>query len=228
VALQRCKGWGECRCRLSATRAASRSCAALRGHEIEGPGRVCVAVRPVRRFNALRGDHPSSFLPAREPGIGPPCAFVLLQRRVPAAPQRSASHRFLLQNRRGWQVPRCSLSWALVPYDTIPDRRTRMKATNPSAAACRVRGLATPFATYTTDPPGARSAGASMGLTLQGIPLVRERCSSRSPCPPDVAGRTTPRGGRNGSGRLQGLVPATSPCSHRNPEGNRPSIPSWG
>jgi hypothetical protein len=127
----------------------------------------------------------------------------------------------------GMAVPRCSLSWALVPYDTVPDRQTRMKATDPSAAACRVRGLATPFATYTTDPPGARSAGASMGLTLQGVLLVRERCSSRSPCPPDVAGRTAPRGGRYGSGRLQGLVPATSSCSHRNPEGNRPSRPSW-
>jgi hypothetical protein len=127
----------------------------------------------------------------------------------------------------GMAVPRCSLSWALVPYDTVPDRQTRMKATNPFAAACRVRGLATPFATYTTDPPGARSAGASMGLTLQGVLLVRERCSSRSPCPPDVAGRTAPRGGRNGDGRLQGLVPATSSCSRRNPEGNRPSRPSW-
>jgi hypothetical protein len=35
-----------------------------------------------------------------------------------------------------------------------------------------------------------------------------------------------PRGETSGSGRLQGLVPATSPCCRRLPEGNRPSIPS--
>jgi hypothetical protein len=72
----------------------------------------------------------------------------------------------------GRHVPRCCLSWALVPYDTVPDRRIRfVMAANPSAAACRVRGLDTSFATYTTGPPGARSAGASMGLTLQGVLL---------------------------------------------------------
>jgi hypothetical protein len=153
----------------------------------------------------------------RSPSQTCPCSPAT--RRHPSVP---------LTEPTGLTVPRCSLSWAFVPYDTVPDRRTRMKATNPFAAACRVRGLATPIATSTTDPPGARSAGASMGFTLQGVPLVRERCSSRSPCPPDVAGRTDPRRGRNGSGCLQGLVPATSPCSHRIPEGNRPSIPSWG
>ena len=44
-------------------------------------------------------------------------------------------------------------------------------AEDPSTAACRVRGLATSFATYTTDPPGARSAGASLGFALQGVPF---------------------------------------------------------
>jgi hypothetical protein len=42
-----------------------------------------------------------------------------------------------------------------------------------------------------------RSAGASMGLTLQGVLLMRERCPFRGPCPPDVAGRArSPRGER--------------------------------
>jgi hypothetical protein len=42
-----------------------------------------------------------------------------------------------------------------------------------------------------------RSAGASLGLTLQGVLLVRERCPSRGPCPPDVTGRAhSPRGER--------------------------------
>jgi hypothetical protein len=45
-------------------------------------------------------------------------------------------------------------------------------ATDPSATACHVRGLATSFAASTTGPTGARSAGASMGFALQGFPLV--------------------------------------------------------
>jgi hypothetical protein len=114
-------------------------------------------------------------------------------------------------------VPRCCLSWGFVPYDTVPDRRIRMKATDPSATACHVRGLGTSFAASTTGPPGARSAGASMGFTLQGVLLVRERCPSRGPCPPDVAGHPPPRRETRGTGRLQGLIPATSSCCHRVP-----------
>ena len=81
-------------------------------------------------------------------------------------------------------------------------------ATAPTVTACHVRGLATPFATYTTRPTGARSAGASMGLTLQGVPLVREWCSSRSPFPPDVADRPEPpEGGRAGAAAFRALFP---------------------
>jgi hypothetical protein len=47
----------------------------------------------------------------------------------------------------------------------------RTWAADPSATACHVRGLGTPLATYTTGPPGARGAGASMGFSLQGVPL---------------------------------------------------------
>jgi hypothetical protein len=80
-------------------------------------------------------------------------------------------------------------------------------ATAPTVAACRVRGLGTPFATSTAKPTGARSAGASLGLTLQGVPLVRERCSFRSPCPPDVAAPPCPP---RGDGRVR---PPSGPCS---------------
>jgi hypothetical protein len=46
-----------------------------------------------------------------------------------------------------------------------------------------------------------------MGFTLQGLPLVRERCSSRSPCPPDIAGRpNSPRGDERER-------PPSGPCS---------------
>jgi hypothetical protein len=56
-----------------------------------------------------------------------------------------------------------------------------------------------------------------------------ERCPSRGPCPPDVAGRSPPPRGKkdSGCGRLQGLVPVPSPCCRQAPEGARPSMPSW-
>lgn len=81
-------------------------------------------------------------------------------------------------------------------------------AVDPSTTACHVRGLSTSFAASTTDPPGARGAGASMGFALQGVPLVRERRSSRSPCPPDVAGQLSPsRGRKNRAAAFRALFP---------------------
>jgi hypothetical protein len=52
-----------------------------------------------------------------------------------------------------------------------------------------------------------RSAGAFMGLTLQGVLLERERCPFRGPCPPDVASRPTPRG------EIERNRPPSGPCS---------------
>lgn len=106
--------------------------------------------------------------------------------------------------------------------------RSASVTADPSAAACHVRGLDTPFAAYTTSPTDARSVGASMGFALQGVLLVRERCPSRGPCPPDVSALrpTSPRGRGLSDGRLQGLVPATSSCCHRAAEATRPSMPS--
>jgi hypothetical protein len=136
--------------------------------------RTAIGFRPTRAaFRRPAGARSPDLLPTRRSGISPPCAFVLLQRHVPAAPHRNVTPQLLRAD--GRPVSRCSLSWAFVPYDTISDRQTRLnEATDPSAAACHVRGLGTPFATSTTDPPGARSAGASMGLTLQGVLLVCE------------------------------------------------------
>ena len=128
----------------------------------------------MRRFNALR-----VFVlrtSSRPEGRGSaPRALSCSYRDMSLQPRTATSLRQLLRA-DGRPVSRCSLSWAFVPYDTVSDRQTRLnKATDPSAAACHVRGLDTPFATSTTDPPGARSAGASMGLTLQGVLLVCER-----------------------------------------------------
>ena len=103
---------------------------------------------------------------------GPPCAFVPLQRHATAAPHRSVTDRRSVRT-DARLVPRCCLSWGFVPFDTVSDWQIRCSWTaDPSAAACRVRGLDTSFATSTTSPTGARSAGASMGFALQGVPLA--------------------------------------------------------
>ena len=60
----------------------------------------------------------------------------------------------------------------------MPDRRTRLiDATDPSAAACRVRGLATPFATSTTDPPDAEAPERSWASPFK----VFSSCASGTP-----------------------------------------------
>jgi hypothetical protein len=102
-------------------------------------------------------------------------------------------------------------------------------ATDPSIAASHVRGLATPFATSTTGPPGALSAGASLGFALQGFPLVHERCPSRGPFPPDVADRPSPPRGAGQERPPPGLPSRDeSVLSSVFPRGKlRPPMPSW-
>jgi hypothetical protein len=172
----------------------SWSCAALRGLEIEGPGRVCVAVRPVRRFNALRGDHPSNLLPTRGSGIGPPCAFVLLQRPGPAAPHR---HVFPCDSCEPTGDPsRDAASPGLSRPTTHPGSADPPDRCNGSLR-CRVprAGFGYPLRDVHHRSSRRRSAGAFMGFTLQGVLLVGERYPFRGPCPPDVADRTRPPGG---------------------------------
>jgi len=212
---------GSAGCRLSATRAASRGVARRsEDHSPENqdgygfPSDPCGVSTPCGW--SLSGPPP-------DPKVGdqPPVRFRAPTETCPCspAPQR---HSAKLLRADGRPVSRCSLSWAFVPYDTVPDRQTRLnRATDPSATACHVRGLDTPFATSTTDPPGARSAGASMGLTLQGVLLVYERCPSRGPCPPDVTDRApSPRGERTErppSGPHSRNEFVLSPASRRRP-----------
>jgi hypothetical protein len=100
VALQRLKGWRECRmpplgdpCDLS------WSSAALRGLEPGRPGRILVPVRPVRRFDALRV---IVFRTASRPegrGLAPlalSCSF----RDMSLQPRTAASIRTTLASRR--------------------------------------------------------------------------------------------------------------------------------
>jgi hypothetical protein len=99
-------------------------------------------------------------------------------------------HRRPARSRRpvGRLVGPCFLSWAFVPYDTLSGDRRMPTAVPPAVLGDRVRGLATSFTISACLPTGARSAGASLGLTLQGSSPVCGASSSRSRCPPGVAG----------------------------------------
>jgi len=199
---------GSAGCRLSATRAASRGVA--RRFEDYSPEDQDGHGFPSDPYGVSTPRGCSSSGPHPDPKVGdqPPVRFRAPTETCPCspAPQRHSAE---LLRADGRPVSRCSLSWAFLPYDTVSDQQTRLnKATDPSVAACHVRGLDTPIATSTTSPPGARSAGASMGLTLQGVLLVREQCPFRGPCPPDVAGRThPPRGARTEPAAFRALFP---------------------
>jgi hypothetical protein len=225
VALQRCEGWRECRSRLSATPVClSWGCAALRGRGPGGPGRSLVPPDPCGVSTPF-GWSSSEPRPGRSRGSAPR-ALLLPFRDVSLQPRTAAPAPPV---RRPWAGPdpQCCLSWAFVPYDTVPGRRTRCMTTDPSAAACHVRGLATPFAASTTGPPGARSAGASMGFTLQGVLLGARGAPLGAPALLTLPTAPPPEGNGAGAGRLQGLVPATNPYCRRVPERTRPSMPSW-
>jgi hypothetical protein len=157
---------------------------------------------------------------------GPPCAFVPLQRSDPRNP--APSRRVAAE--ADTDLPDdASCPGLFVPYDTLSERWIRSMAADPSAAACHVRGLATPFAACTIGPTGARSAGASLGLPLQGVLLDAVGTPLGAPALLTLPGCARSSRGRNGDrGRLQGLALASSSCCHRAPFGTRASMPSWG
>jgi hypothetical protein len=149
--------------------ATSRGFATLRGLGTAGSGRVWVSARPpvVRHRPGWSSCGPRRCSRSCDQALlALTCPF---RDQVPAAPHRGAASPIRRPGRR--LVPQCCLSWGFVPYDTFSDRRIRMMAADPSATACHVRGLATSFAASTTGPTGARSAGASVGFALQGVPL---------------------------------------------------------
>jgi hypothetical protein len=122
---------------------------------------------------------------------------------------------------------RCFLSWALVPYDTCQADGCASLA----AASGHRRGPRAGFGYPLRDlhhRPYRRTWRRSVhGLLPSRLSPPRGGCPSRGPCPLDVSAAVSP-GGASSTGRLQGLVLASSPCCHRRPEGLRPSMPSWG
>jgi hypothetical protein len=156
-ALQRSEGWRECRMPpLGDPCGLSWSCAALRGPQPGGPGRLWVSVRPVRRFDALRVVILRTS--SRPEGRGSaPRALSCSYRDMSLQPRTEASLRRALASRRKTR-PAMQPLLGFRALQHVPDRQIRMSgATDPSEAAYRVRGLGTPFAISTTGPPDAEA-----------------------------------------------------------------------
>jgi hypothetical protein len=154
----------------------------------------------------------------------PPLCFRAPSETCPSSP---APRRRSTGPKAGRHAPRCCLSWALVPYDTVSDRQIRMKGDGSLRHRVPRPGFGYP-------PRGIhhRSSRRAKRRSVHGLRPTRrsprhERCPSRGPCPPDVVGDLLPRGERSASDRLQGFVPVPSPCCRRAPERTRPSMPSW-
>jgi hypothetical protein len=209
------------RCRLSWGFAALRGLATRRT-------RTAIGFRPTRR-RLLRPSGVRSTGRVRDLSIpnGPPCAFAPLQRHATAAPHRSVTVRRPEDRRATRPAMLPLLGFRALRH--FPDRRIRISWTvDPSTVACRVRGLATSFATSTTGPPGARGAGASMGFALQGLPLVASGAPlgvlallTLPPAPP-------PEGSESATAAFRALFPQRVRAATRSlPEGRtRSSIPS--
>jgi hypothetical protein len=182
------------------------------------------SVHPVRRFDALRGFVRRVSREAEAPRGPPLRACPPLQRHVPAAPHRGVAAPTRRSGDRSRDADSPGLWCPTTPAGAVDPLGV---ATDPSVAACHVRGLGTSFAACTTVLPAHEAPERPWASPFKAFPSRASGCPSRGPCPPDVAGRPPPRGEAERDGRLQGLVPAASPYRHRVPEGTRPSMPSW-
>jgi len=119
----------------------------------------------------------------------------------------------------GWVDDTASPGLCL-PYDTIPGRWIRLPAADPSATATPRAGFGYPLRGYYLRPSRHLRVGASMGFTLQGLPFAAIGTPLGAPALlPLPAASAPPRGvAPQQRGRLQGLVPATNPFSHRDHE----------
>jgi len=148
----------------SGFRGLSWGCAVLQGHKRAHLGRTLVAPDPYGVFTP-RGHSASA--PSRSRSCGRPFmdfrSSSELDHRDPAPSRRLPG-----------KSDDTSSPGLLLPYDTVSNRRIRLPAADPSATACHVRGLATPFATYTTSPPDATSASEHPWASpFKGFPSLR-------------------------------------------------------
>jgi len=148
----------------SGFRRLSWGCVVLRGHKRTLLGRVWVAPGLYGVSTPLRHS-------ASAPSCSRSCGRPPMDFRSPT----ELDHRDPVPSRRlPGKSDDTSSPGLLGPYDTVSDRWTRLPAADPSATACRVRGLATPCATYTTGPPDATSASERPWASpFKGFPSSR-------------------------------------------------------
>jgi hypothetical protein len=198
--------------------------AALRGLGLEGPGRLWVSARPVRRSSRPSGVRPTSLPTGRS---RPKALLALLRPFRDMSPQPRTAPSSLSAEADARASLRCFLSWAFVPYDTCwsvtlllgggsPRHRAprprfgylpRGLPHRPPDAEAPERPWALPFKAFSSF-----ARGAPLGvLALLTLPVLRPGS----------------RGNQGCSSRLQGFVPATSSCCRQATEVAWPSIPSW-
>ena len=139
-------------------------------------------------------------------------------------------HREPVPSRRfpGW-ADDTSSPGLFLPYDTLPSRGIRLPVADPSATAMPRAGFGYPLRGYYLRPCRRLRVGASMGFTLQGLPFVAigSPLGARTLLPLPTASAKSRGTLLPQRGRLQGLAPATNPCSRQDHEWSWPSIPSW-
>jgi hypothetical protein len=182
----------------------SWSCAVLRGLERTRLGWSWVPPGPygVHRPSGTQ----RARRPAAEAAGGPPWTSTLLQSSITGTPRRPAA---------------CAASQTTLPLLGFQRPTTQSQTGGP---VCRQRipplpraacGVWLPPARRPPPALPARQACRSVhGLHPSRTSPRHDGCSSRSPCPPAVTRphRRLPGGQRGRQGRLQGLVPVTSPC----------------
>jgi hypothetical protein len=194
----------------------------LRGLPIEGPGRVSGSVRPVRRFHARRG---LILRPPPRPKsrVGPPA----LARPFRDVSRKPRTHRPVGRRFRPGLGAHATSPGLSCPTTHTGRAGSLMWTVSPLTARDRIRGLATPLTALPHASSRRRSAGASLGFSLQGVPLGAMGPPLGAPALLTLpAARSSLRRSARHD-RLQGLVPATSPCRRPAAEAVGPSMPSW-
>jgi len=198
--------------------------AALRGLGLEGPGRLLVSARPVRRSSRPSGVRPTS----RSTGRSRPKALLALSRPFrdmspqprtapPSPPAEAGARASRDASSPGLSCP-TTHAGAVTPLEGSGSPRHRAPRPRfgyllrdlphrPPDAEAPERPWASPFKAFSSC-----ARGAPLGvLALLTLPESLHRS----------------RGNVSGPSRLQGFVPATSSCCHPATEVARPSMPSW-
>jgi hypothetical protein len=143
--------------------------------------------------------HQPTCHPSAEASGGPPWTFAPLQSSSPGTRAVPPDNR---------QTDDTSSPGLSLPYDTVPGQRIRLPAADPSATAWPRPGFGYPPRGSYHRPSRRRSVGASMGLALQGLPLVAIGTPLGAPTLlPLPTARCTPEG------EHQSARPASGPCS---------------